>query len=204
MIADEKLPSVQPFRPSKIHAFYRWVDRLPGPYWLYYVAIVVAAGLLNNAVAWRKQVLATGEINVYYGLTAFFIGYYLFVNDILLRVARESLAEFKPLLGIPGSERDRLMFEFTHIPEKGSTVAFVGGAAIGLPLALMQVQTAVEMNNTFPLFEITVFTLTFAMIFFSIYHVARAFTLIKRVFDDVKTSTSTTRAPSMPCPGIPG
>ncbi len=103
MVAEKKLPSVQPFRPSKIHNFYRWVDRLPGPSWFYYAGIVVVAGLLNNAVAWREQVLAPGEINMYYGLTAFFIGYYLFANDILLRVARESLIEFQPLLGIPGA-----------------------------------------------------------------------------------------------------
>jgi hypothetical protein len=187
MVSEKSLPPVLPFRPSKIHAFYRWVDRLPGPYWLCYVGIVVAAGLLDNAVAWREQVLAPGDINVYYALTAFFIGYYLFVNDVLLRVARESLTEFQPLLGIPGSERDRIMFEFTHIPEKGSTVAFVVGAAIGFVLALMQVETAVEMNNAFPEFEVPIFSLTFGMIFFSVYHVSRAFTMIKRVFDNLKT-----------------
>jgi hypothetical protein len=187
MVAENNLPSVQPFRPSKIHTFYRWVDRLPGPYWLFYAGIVVVAGLLNNAVAWREHALAPGEINAYYGLTAFFIGYYLFANDILLRFARQSLIEFQPLLGIPGNERNRITFEFTHIPEKGSTAAFVVGAGIGFVLALMQVQTAVEMNNAFPEFEVTIFTLTFGMIFFSVYHVSRAFTLIKRVFDNLNT-----------------
>jgi hypothetical protein len=187
MVAEKKLSSVQPFRPSKIHSFYRWIDRLPGPYWLYYAGIVVVAGLLNNVVAWREQVLAPGEINAYYGLTAFFIGYYLFVNDILLRVARESLIEIQPLLGIPGSERDRIIFGFTHIPEKGSTVAFVVGAGIGFVLALMQVQTAVEMNNAFPEFEVPIFSLTFGMISFSVYHVAWAFTRIKKVFGNLKT-----------------
>ena len=187
MDAEKRSPSVQPFRPSKIHSFYRWIDRLPGPYWLYYIGIVVVAGLLNNVVAWQEQVLAPGKINPYYGLTAFFIGYYLFVNDILLRVARESMIEFQPLLGIPGSERDRIMFGFTHIPEKGSTVAFVVGAGIGFVLALMQVQTAVEMNNAFPEFEVPIFSLTFGMIFFSVYHVAWAFTLIKKVFDNLQT-----------------
>ena len=187
MVAEKKLPSVQPFRPSKIHDFYRWVDRLPGPYWLYYAGIVVAAGLLNHAVAWREQVLAPGEINAYYGLTAFFIGYYLFVNDILLRTARESLIEFQPLLTVPGNERDRIIFEFTHIPQKGATAAFVVGAGIGFVLALMQVQTAVEMNNAFPEFEVPVFSVTFGLIAFSVYHVIRAFILVKRMFDNVRT-----------------
>ena len=187
MVAETSSPSVQPFRPSKIHAFYRWVDRLPGPAWLYYAGIVLAAGLLNNLVAWREQWLPQGEVNVYYGLSALFIGYYLFANDILLRTARESMIEFEPLLGIPGPGRDRIVFELTHLPEKGSTIAFVIGAVIGFPLALMQVETAIEMNNAFPEFEVTVFALTFGMIFFTVYHVAHAFTLIKRVFDDLKT-----------------
>jgi hypothetical protein len=187
MVAEKKLPSLQPFRPSKIHDFYRWVDRLPGPYWLYYVGIVVAAGLLNNAVAWREQVLAPGKINAYYGLTAFFIGYYLFVNDILLRTARESLIEFQSLLGIPTDARDRIMFEFTHLPQKGSTAAFVVGAGIGFVLALMQVQTAIEMNNAFPEFEVSIFSVTFGMISFTVYHVIRAFILVKRMFDSVRT-----------------
>jgi hypothetical protein len=43
------------------------------------------------------------------------------------------------------------------------------------------------MNNAFPEFEVPIFSLTFGMISFSVYHVAWAFTRIKKVFDNLKT-----------------
>ena len=59
---EESIPTIF-YRPSWIHKFFRWVDRLPGPYWLFYIGIVVITGLFNNIVAWYLHVLPLGVIN---------------------------------------------------------------------------------------------------------------------------------------------
>jgi hypothetical protein len=70
---EHKSPGTEPYRPSRIHQLYRWIDRLPGPYWLVYVGIVLIVGLLNHIVAWKQQVLPLGEISWPFALTAFFL-----------------------------------------------------------------------------------------------------------------------------------
>ena len=47
----------EPFRPSLIHKLFSWVEQLPGPYWLYYLSIIVVTGVLNHIVAWREGIL---------------------------------------------------------------------------------------------------------------------------------------------------
>src|SRR5512138_153754 len=89
---------IEPYKPSSIHAIYRWVDRLPGPYWLCSVAILVLTGSLNLMVAWKANVLPFGEINWYYATTGFFVAGGFFANDFLLRVGKNAVQEFLTLL----------------------------------------------------------------------------------------------------------
>ncbi len=184
---EKKSYSIEPYKPSRIHKIYSWIDRLPGPYWLYYVGIVVITGLLNLIVAWHENVLALGEINWYYAFTAFFLAYYLFANDFMRRVAKDSLVEFLPILDVPEGERDWIMFGFTHLPARASNVFFLSGAIIGLALGLYQFRTTPEMNYAFPELEVTVYSLSLGMIFLSIYSGIRSLKLIKRVLDGLRS-----------------
>jgi hypothetical protein len=176
-------PPTQPYRPSRIHQFYNWIDRLPGPYWLYYLGVVVIVGLLNHLVARREHVVASGTINWYYALTAVFLGFHLFQIDFLLRVSRDTLVEFLPILDVSETERDRIMFEFTHLPARPTAIAFVFGMATGLGLAVSILPTAVEMNSAFPALEVPVKALSSAVGLITVYMVTRAFVLTKRVYE---------------------
>jgi len=184
---EEKSPLIEPYRPSRIHKLYSWIDRLPGPYWLYYVGVVLTTGLLNHIVAWNEQVLVPGEINWYFALTAFFLAYYLLAIDFLFRVARDSLVEFRPVLDATQDEYHRLVFEFTHLPARASTVVFISGTSIGLALGLHLLPIAPEMNRAFPELEVPIFSLSLGMVFLASYVLVRAFRLVSRVFDNLRT-----------------
>jgi len=178
---------VEPYKPSQLHTIHHWFDRLPGPYWLYSVILMVLAGFLNHVVAWKKNALSFGEVNVYFALTAFYFCYYLFGTDFLFRAARDSLMEFRPILKVKDDQFDRILFEFTHLPALTTSIVFLLGAAIGVGLALQLLPTAPpEMNTAFPEMEITLYALTIGIAFVVLYMIPRTLRQINLLFERVE------------------
>jgi len=182
---EESIPTIF-YRPSWIHKFFRWVDRLPGPYWLFYIGIIVITGLLNNIVAWYKHVLPLGVINWYFAFTAFFFAYYLFALDINFRVAKESIIEFLNKANETGDKDERILFEFTQLPARESIILFLMGAILGIVMALYQLQIAEEMNHSFLVLEVTVFSLSIGVSFITLYVLIRSARLIQRIFNSLE------------------
>jgi hypothetical protein len=106
----------------------------------------------------------------------------LFFNDFLFRVTQDSLAEFLPILDVSEDERDRILFEFTHLPARPTLLVFLLASSFGLVLGLSIFPTAIEMNNAFPELEIPVFTLSVGMGFIIVYTAFRAYILTNRVY----------------------
>ncbi len=180
---DDKLKFVEPYKPSLIHAIYRWVDRLPGPHWLFSVVLLVIPGLLNLAVAWEFNVLPFGEINWYYASRGFFLFFFFFVNDFLFRVAKNAVSEFLTITEIGEYKGRLLLFEFTHLPAKTSGVFFILGAIIGFFTGLYLLPTAPEMNRSFPILEVTMYSLSYGFAFITLHIILRASKLIVRLFE---------------------
>jgi hypothetical protein len=178
---EESIPTIF-YRPSWIHKFFRWVDRLPGPYWLFYIGIVVITGLLNNIVAWYSHVLPLGVINWYFAFTAFFFAYYLFALDINFRVAKESIIEFLTKVNETEDKNNRILYEFTHLPARESIILFLTGAVSGIVMALYELPIAEEINQAFPILEVAVYSLSIGVAFISIYVLIRSARLIRRIF----------------------
>jgi hypothetical protein len=174
---------VAPYKPSRIHTIYRWIDRLPGPYWLVPVAILFIAGLLNHIVAWREGVLAQGEINWAFAFTGFFLAYFLFANDFLIRMAKDSLLEFLPALKVSENKCREIMYEFTYFPTKDSTIFFLIGAIVGCGAGMYLLPTAPEMNYAFPELEVPMYTLSMGLVFMTIFLIFRALRLVGQLFE---------------------
>ncbi len=181
----ESIPPIS-YTPSWIHKFFNWIDRLPGPYWLFYIGIVAITGLLNHIVAWYKHVLDLGEINWFFAFTGFFLAYYLFVLDINFRVAKESVVEFLTKANEPEDKSDRILYEFTHLPAKESIAVFLFGAILGIIMALNELPTAKELNYAFPELEVIIFSLSVGVIFIDVYVLIRSAQLIQRIFNSLE------------------
>jgi hypothetical protein len=184
MIMDEKLEFVAPYKTSLTHAVYAWIDRLPGPYWLFAVGILVITGLLNLAVAWAKHVLPFGQINWYFATTGFFVSYFFFITDFLHRAANNAISEFITMLDTSENKKSLILFEFTHLPLKTSVIFFLLGLAAGLYQGISLFSTAPEMNPAFPLLEITMYSFSFGFAFIFLYTVFRSALLIGRLFEE--------------------
>jgi hypothetical protein len=182
----EKSKFTEPYKPSGLHSIFRWIDRLPGPYWLFSVAFVLFTGILNHIVAWNENVLAPGEINWDFALTGFQLGFLLFGIDFLFRIAKDSLTEFRLLLNLKDDEFNRIMFEFTYLPARATLVIFLAGAVIGTALGFYLLPRAPEMNFAFPELEIPLYTVSFGIAFIFIYMVVRTLKLINRLFEKIE------------------
>jgi len=181
---DNKMEFIEPYKPSFIHKIYNWIDRLPGPYWLFSVGILIVTGLLNLIVAWKAKVLPFGEINWYYVTTGFFISFFIFSNDFIHRVAKNSVSEFVTTLEADESKKHLILFEFTHLPARTSRVIFILGVVIGLFQGIYLFPTAPEMNPAFPELEVTMYSLSFGFAFIFLFAVLRAASLIGRLFEE--------------------
>ena len=179
---DEKSEFVEPFKPSALHAVYRWIDRLPGPYWLFSVAFVVITGLLNLVVAWTAHILPFGQVNWDYALTGMFFAYYFLAINLLLRAARNAASEFLTTLDVDESKSRLILFEFTHLPALPVGVFFVLGAILGLGFGIYLFPTAPEMDHAFPTLEIPMYSLSMGTGFILLYMILRATRLIGRLF----------------------
>ena len=51
----------RPYRPSFVHAFYNWLDRLPIADWLFIVLLFPAVGIAQHLVAWSRGMLSRGN-----------------------------------------------------------------------------------------------------------------------------------------------
>lgn len=112
------------YRRSWVNAVIDWVERLPGPAWVAYLAALVAATLFVAAQDWISGV-PTGQIlpdRVVWA--AAFVGSIWLIHH-LDRVARSALKEFGSLLESTPEVRARLEFEMTVIPRMPALVILV-------------------------------------------------------------------------------
>jgi hypothetical protein len=126
-------PFIPPFPPSWLNRLIDWLDRQPGPVWVYYAASVVLMG----AVIWMTRRLAgvgspysfSPESLVY----AFYPAYIVGLTHYLDRQAVSALEAFRPAMGVSDAEYIRIRYELTTVPATGAWIA----AALGIPLSYL-------------------------------------------------------------------
>ena len=143
--------AARPYAPSWLHAVVAFIERLPGPRWIPYAAVWVAATIL-----WHAQVWSTGQVPV--GGFDRVSAYWGFLGPALLwsaryveRVAAASFDAFRPALTLPADESARLRYALIVVPARpalvitilaaaltAADIAFSGNASyIGLPLPML-------------------------------------------------------------------
>ena len=183
---DDKSTFIEPYKTSGLHKIFAWIDRIPGPYWLFSVVLLIITGTLNNIVAWNNNVLKPGEINWDFAFTGFFLCYYLFSADFLIRLANTSIVEFRHTLNVSDAEFKKILFEFTHLPARTTLVFFFIGAIIGLSLGIYLLPIAPEMNYSFPELEVSMYSISMGMVFVVLYMLIRTLRLINLLFAKVE------------------
>jgi hypothetical protein len=116
-----------PFPPSWIDRLIAWIDRLPGPTWLFYVISTLVVGFLGNAILWIDGSMPVGSFDRLVTVFAIFVFYWLGLYHYLTRVGTRSLQTFRPLLKVDAVEFARIDYELAKLPRRlGWLAVFLG------------------------------------------------------------------------------
>jgi hypothetical protein len=139
-IVEQSTPDVQhltqPYPPSWVDHLIALIERLPGPAWLFYVLLLLALILVNNALQWWDGTLPLGTFHRVRITDPFYLVYSLALIHYLNSVARRALEDFRPAMEIDESAYARLRYELTTIPAYGGLVTLGIGAIIGISIVL--------------------------------------------------------------------
>jgi len=108
----------KPYAPSFIDSFMGLVERLPGPYWLTYLALFVLQSLAIHVLAWIDGWLPAYTFSPILLMFPLWLWGPLTIMSYLNSIAREALDSFRPLLDLDEQGLRRLQGEFTTMPAR--------------------------------------------------------------------------------------
>jgi hypothetical protein len=115
----------KPYAPSFIDRLVGIVDRLPGPYWLTFLALFVLQSIIVHILAWIDGWLPA------YGLSPMLLLYPIWlwgplaIMAYLNSIAVEALSSFSPLLDVEEERLTRIKNEFTTMPAQSVILSCV-------------------------------------------------------------------------------
>lgn len=126
------IPSfIPPYPPSGIERFQRWIDRLPGPFWLAYLLLGLLLLLLQSAVHWSVGAYPIGTWNALHAMLSALIPGGLLLIHALDRLAERSFDAFRPVVSGGVAEAMTLRYQITTLPRRTTFAAFLGFIAFG-------------------------------------------------------------------------
>jgi hypothetical protein len=111
-----------PYPPSWVDRVIDWVRALPGPSWLYYLALGAVLIFAEFAVKWFDGSYVFPEVNVFH---AFFvgIGVYAFASmHYLDEYAETAIATFRPALTVSDTEYEELRYRLITLPARPTAI----------------------------------------------------------------------------------
>lgn len=124
-----------PYESSWIDRFISWIDRLPGPAWLFYVLSVLFLVILANAIFWIDGSLQMGSIDPFLSVNGVLVVYWLALYHYFTRTGSQSLRSFRPLLEVGDDEIARIDYELSTLPRGLGWLAI----PLGMGFSLMDI-----------------------------------------------------------------
>ena len=125
---------VPPYPPSWLDRLIDWIDRRPGPAWVYYAAGILLLGIGSTA-SLILQAEASGDVIqpqalIYAAYPVYFVALMHYLDH---QAARSALDTFRPALGATDADYARIEYELTTVPARGAWIA----AALAVPLGFL-------------------------------------------------------------------
>lgn len=174
---------------SWVDRFTGWVARLPGPSWLFYLAVWLLLYLLFNVLWWVDGSAAVGYFHNVPGLWASYLIYYLAFMHYLKGVASRALRTSRPALIVSDADFERLHQEMVTMPRAKALQAGGIGILLTLIFTASPVSIAAQVEKVSPLAAILGVIVTLLGNFFiatSIYQSVRQLRIVSRIH---KTAT---------------
>jgi len=180
---------VLPYPPSWVNRFTNWVDRLPVPWWSFYLILALVLEAIQVAILWREGIFV--DYGVHFFQFFFPVNYVLaaFLMHAFDRRAASSLERFRPALREDARPFEVLRYELTTLPRRPTIVAGLIGLAFGafsvaaLPSGMQDYPMA-GMNSTPTAFTFMLITFlpTLWLWFTLIYHTIHQMRSVHRIY----------------------
>ncbi len=112
-----------PYSPSWVDHFTAWVDRLPGPSWLYYVGLGLVLLLVQIILLWIEGAYPVGTFFPAQAYTAGAVAYVLALLPYLDNRADSALTTLRPALKVSEEEYSQLRYQLTTLPARPTVLA---------------------------------------------------------------------------------
>jgi hypothetical protein len=112
-----------PYPPSFINRLMDSVKRLPIPYWLTYLLLILLQTGLSHVLSWLDGWLPAFSLNPILFVFPVWLWFPLAIMTHLDSVARQALASFRSLLDVDEAEISRLSYEFTTLPNRSVIIS---------------------------------------------------------------------------------
>ena len=139
LAADQRRSEI-PYPRSWIDRLIQWINRIPGPTWLFYVVLLITAAFLNNAARWLDGSLEIGSFIPIRVADAGYLVIPLALYHHLSLVASRSFHTFRSVLDDLETDLDILEYRLTTLPRWLGWTA----ASIGLGFTVLNLQTEPE------------------------------------------------------------
>jgi hypothetical protein len=184
-----KAPFVPPYPPSWVDRFTDWLERLPLPWWLFYLVVGLLLETVQIYVLWRGSVFDAFGIHLFQFYFPINYVLALFVMHALDRRAVTALERFRPALRPESGAEGRLLHELTTLPARPTILAGLAGLAFGVVGILGSGQNLREYPmfgmNTTPAgyaFAAVTFLPTLWIWFTFIYHTIHQLRTVRRIY----------------------
>jgi hypothetical protein len=179
---------VRPYTPSWVDRFTDWVQRLPGPAWLFYLGVALVLTLIRTIVAWSDGTYSVGTFFPLHILVASTSVYSVFVLHYLDDGAGAALDAFRPVLNADDAGYERLRYQLTTIPARPVLAWSLVGLLFGVvnqPILIPEAQLQSLKLYTSPVafaIDSGLAGLNWMMIAVIVYHTIHQLRLVSRIY----------------------
>jgi hypothetical protein len=177
-----------PYSPSWVDRLTDWVDRLPGPFWLFYLVMALVLVLIKSAFAWRDGSYPVATFFPFHVVDQSNSAYLFFIIHYLDNRAGAALTVLRSVLAVDDAGYERLRYQLTTMPARPTFVWSLVGLLFGLaylPLVMSQAQLQSLMLFTSP--TVTVVDLASSGLNWMVnavfyYHTTRQLQLVSHIY----------------------
>lgn len=182
---------ILPYQPSWVNRLTAWVERRPGPAWLYYLAaIALFSGAYVGVLWWESgypPVISQASL-----LAITTALYYLGIVHYLDNVARDAMVRFRPAIKAPAQRVAELEYRLTTMPARMVwLMTFVGALEGGLVLAgivsgiLVYPGPALFASAPAAILEGTMILLLGVFFFIGVYHTVHQLRTVSTIYTEL-------------------
>jgi hypothetical protein len=176
-----------PYPPSWLDRFTEWVERLPGPIWVFYFALGLVLAFITTVAQWSDGTYPIGTFNAFHIWIAFQVPFLLALIWYLDKAAEMALRNFRPALEVSEEEYTELSYRLTKAPARPSLL----GSLIGVAVTVLMLPTFPQYTSALGFSQGPAYIIAYGLLFpilgvagAVVYHIIHQLRRVSQIYDE--------------------